>query len=508
MRALLFFMLSAAAALAQDGAAIYKAHCASCHDTPTGRVPPVSALRTVAPEAILQSLERGPMKLQAASLSNAERYAVVTYLASPAPKSTASVSATGSCLSPKQLSTGSSEAPSWSGWGADPANRRFEKASEAGMGAADVAKLKLQWAFGMGDGTSVRSQAAIGNGSVFVASLTGEVNSLEARTGCVQWTFKAEGTVRSGISFAVESGTTRQPRVYFADDRANTYALNAATGALLWKVHVGEHFASLVTGTPLIERGAVYVPISSYEEALAASPTYECCTFRGSVVALDAATGKCIWKTYTIAESSQPTTKSKTGVQMRGPSGAAVWSAPTFDEKRNVVYVATGDNYSAPPTATSDAVLALDAKTGKLLWSKQVTPNDVYNMGSNATGHDFDFGQPPILADLPNGHRALVIGQKSGVVHALDPDRQGEVLWQTRIGDGGPLGGIQWGSAADAEKMYVALSDLAMKGVPDKTIPQGYRLELDPNRGGGLFAIQLTDGKKLWSAKPSPCGER
>jgi polyvinyl alcohol dehydrogenase (cytochrome) len=281
-----------------------------------------------------------------------------------------------------------------------------------------------------------------------------------------------------------------------------------ATGQLLWKVHVGDHFAALITGAPQLHDGVLYVPVSSYEEALAGSPTYECCTFRGSLVALDAATGKCIWKTYTIAESPQPTEKSKTGVQAHGPSGAAVWSTPTFDEKRNVLYVATGDNYSDPPTATSDAVLALDAKTGKLLWSKQLTPNDVYNMGTNANGHDFDFGQPPILVSLPNGRRALVIGQKSSVAHALDPDHQGEILWQTRLGHGGPLGGIQWGSAADREKMYVALSDLAMSGVPDKTAPQGYRLELDPNHGGGLFALRLTSGEKVWTANPISCGER
>jgi polyvinyl alcohol dehydrogenase (cytochrome) len=462
----------------------------------------------MAPATILQALESGPMKLQAAGLTNGERYALLTYLSSPPPKAAASVSATGLCSSVKQVAKRSPEAPSWNGWGAGPANRRFQETSAAGMGAAQVANLKLKWAFGLGDGTSVRSQPAAGIGSVFVASLSGEVNSLEARTGCVQWTFKAEGTVRSGISFAITSDAARQPRVYFADDHANMYALTAATGALLWKVHVGDHFATLITGTPLIERDVVYVPTSSYEEVLAASPTYECCTFRGSVVALNAATGKSLWTTYTIDQSSQPTTKSKTGAQMRGPSGAAIWSAPTFDEKRNVLYVATGDNYSDPATANSDAVLALDAKSGKLLWSKQLTPNDVYNMGTNATGHDFDFGQPPILVDLRNGRRALVIGQKSGVVHALDPDRQGEVLWQTRVGNGGPLGGIQWGSAADAENVYVGLSDLAMKGVPDKTSPQGYRLELDPNQGGGLFALQLTDGKKVWNTKPVGCGER
>jgi polyvinyl alcohol dehydrogenase (cytochrome) len=173
-----------------------------------------------------------------------------------------------------------------------------------------------------------------------------------------------------------------------------------------------------------------------------------------------------------------------------------------------VLYVSTCDNYSEPTTATSDAVLALDAKTGKLLWSKQVTADDVYNMGSQAKGRDFDFGQPPILVSLLNGKRALVIGQKSGIAYGMDPDRQGEILWTTPLGQGGKLGGIQWGSAADNAHMYVALSDLAMSVVPDKTAPQGYRLELNPAQGGGLFALQLASGEKVWSAQPVNCGER
>ncbi len=202
---------------------------------------------------------------------------------------------------------------------------------------------------------------------------------------------------------------------------------------------------------------------------------------------------------------------------MHGPSGASVWATPTFDEKRDVVDVATGDNYSDPATNTSDAVLALDAKTGKILWSKQLTPGDVYNNGCGspaktncpgAHGNDFDFGQPPILVSLANGRRALVIGQKSGMVHALDPDRQGEILWQKRVGPGGVLGGIQWGSAADGENMYVALSGLQLRIVPDTAAPKGYSLGVDPKQGGGLFALRLLTGETVWDAKPEGCGER
>ncbi len=507
MRTLLFLLLSAGAVCAQDGAAIYKAHCAACHDTPTGRIPPFSALRAMDPAKIMQSLETGAMKTQGAGLTSAERFAVVTYLATPAAKHSSAPSPAAFCKAEPQH-PGPAHGPQWSEWGANIENTRFQDASAAGLSAADVAKLKLKWAFGLGNGASVRSQPAVTDGRVFVADLGSDVYSLDTRSGCIQWTFHAGATVRSAITVGPTGGSGSRPAIYFGDQSANAYAVDASTGKLIWKVHAGDHFASMLTGGPLLHDGVLYVPISSYEEALAASPTYECCTFRGSVIALDAATGKSLWRSYTIPESAHPTEKSKTGVQMHGPSGAGVWSAPTFDAKRNVVYVATGDNYSDPPSATSDAVLAFDAKSGKLLWSKQLTADDIYNMGGHAKGRDFDFGQPPILVALSNGRRALVIGQKSGIAHAIDPDRQGAVLWETRLGHGGPLGGIQWGSAADSENMYVPLADLALKGVADKSAPQGYRLELDPNSGGGLFALQLTTGKQVWSAKPPACGER
>jgi polyvinyl alcohol dehydrogenase (cytochrome) len=235
------------------------------------------------------------------------------------------------------------------------------------------------------------------------------------------------------------------------------------------------------------------------------------------VAAVDAASGKVLWKTYTIAQPATATTTTKSGVQRFGPSGAAVWSSPTMDPKRNAIYIATGDNYSDPPSATSDAVIALDRRSGKILWTRQMTANDAYTVDCEAPvitncpeskGPDFDFGQPPILAALPNGKDALVIGQKSGVAYALDPDQQGAVLWQTRVGHGGSLGGIQWGSAADEKNMYVALSDIGFKVVADPDRPGASKLTLDSTTGGGLFALDLLTGNKVWSAPPPVCGER
>jgi polyvinyl alcohol dehydrogenase (cytochrome) len=518
MRLLSLLALCACTVFAQDGAAIYKKRCAGCHDAPAGRTPPSSSLRTISAEQILRSLEGGVMKAQAEGLRSAERHAVMVYLTSSAPKAAAALASSAFCSGATQAFGDLLEGPRWNGWSQDPANTRFQEAAAAELTASNVPKLKLKWAFGFGDAIVARAQPTIIGGRVFVGSEVGTVYSLDVRTGCIHWMFEADGAVTSAVVIETAEGLAKRSAAYFGDQKANVYAVDAASGKLVWKVHVDDHFAARITAAPQLQRGVLYVPVASFEEPLALSPTYECCTFRGSVAALDAATGKTVWKTYTIALPAQPTKKSKTGTQLYGPSGVSVWSAPTFDKKRDVFYVATGNNYSDPPTETSDAVLALDGKTGKILWSKQLTPNDANNSGCStpfktncpdSNGPDFDFGQPPILVSLPNGRRALVIGQKSGVAHALDPDKRGEVLWQTRVGQGGALGGSQWGSAADRENMYVAVSDLQITGiVPDSTSPQGYRLVVDPNKGGGLFALRLATGDKVWTANPALCGKR
>src|SRR5262249_19058741 len=215
--------------------------------------------------------------------------------------------------------------------------------------------------------------------------------------------------------------------------------------------------------------------------------------------------------------------KNKQGVQLWGPSGAAVWSSPTVDLARHRVYVTTGDSYSDPAATTSDSFLAFDSETGKLLWSRQMTAGDAFtvNCGQppdrktncpDANGPDFDFGSSPILVELGGGRRALIAGQKSGVVHAIDPDRQGEVLWQRRVGRGGTLGGVQWGSAIDSRNIYVAVSDVVVMGAKPGT-PGAQRslmggpMTLDPKAGGGLFALSLEKGEVIWQTPHPGCGD-
>jgi polyvinyl alcohol dehydrogenase (cytochrome) len=510
----MFLALSAQVLFAQDGAAIYKERCASCHDAPEGRVPPISAIKAMSGEAIYEALTSGAMRTQAQGLSMAQIFALLGYIAPTGAASAPSLERT--CKDDSSTSAtalkSALNAPRWNGWSTSTTNSRFQDAASAGLTESSVPALKLKWAFNLGAVTIARSQPTIVGGRAYIATVAGAVFSLDAATGCIHWGFKAN-QVRAGVAVGEANGT---PAVFFPDAGGTVYALNAATGAVIWQVRPVDHMATMATATPRVHNGVVYQPLSSFEEVLGGNPSYPCCTFRGSVVALDAATGKKLWQTYSIPETPGPTRKTATGTQLYGPSGAGIWSTPTIDDQRRVLYVSTGDNYSDPPTKTSDAVLAMNLETGALLWSKQMTENDAFNIGCStpqrttcpeANGPDFDFGQPPILVRLGGEKRALVIAQKSGLVHALDPDQNGTVLWQTRAGQGTALGGSQWGSASDGEKIFVAISDIGVGAKPDATAPLGFRSVLDPQKGGGLHALDLKSGKIVWSAKPSPCVE-
>jgi polyvinyl alcohol dehydrogenase (cytochrome) len=372
---------------------------------------------------------------------------------------------------------------------------RFQTESTAGISSDQVPKLKLKWAFGFPGASATYGQPTVFAGKLYVGSEDGTVYSIDARTGCIWWTYQATATVKTAISISDDG-----QRAFFGDTNGNVYALSASKGALIWKVRPEAHPAARITGSPLLHDGRLYVPVSSGEEGAAADPKYQCCTFRGSLVALEADNGKTIWQTYTIKQTAKPTHKNAAGVQMFGPSGAPLWSPPTIDAERGQIYVATGNNYSDPPTSTSDAVMALSLSTGKLLWWKQITGHDLWNIACVADtkancpakpGDDYDFGAPPILATFPDGHDLILAAQKSGLVTALDPAQLGRVVWQTRVAKGGPLGGIEWGGAASHHRAYFPVSDWQ---------------DSHPESGGGLVALNLATGDRAWfapAAKPA-----
>lgn len=519
---MLLFTMSAAAqdqsSANKDGESFYRQRCATCHDAGLSRAPNRAAMGHMSPENIRLALTTGAMSKQAAGLSPAQLDSLVLFLAGQAtPKP--QPSAANAC--PADATPFADSQPHWNGWGADLSQHRFQPAEMARLRAEDVPKLKLKWAFGFPGVAVANAQPALVGGHLFVGSAGRKVYSLGAKDGCLYWEFVADFPVRTAISIA-SSG--QGWFVYFGDQHANAYAVDALTGKLIWKTHLEDHPAAVITGAPALAGGKLYIPTSSAEEVFGSDPNYECCKFRGSVSALDATTGKLLWKSYTIPEESKPVRKNKQGVQLWGPSGAAVWSSPTVDLKNHMVYVTTGDSYSDPPALTSDAFLAFDSETGKLVWSRQMTAGDAYTIDCSspanartncpdANGPDFDFGSSPILVNLPNGRRALIAGQKSGMVHAIDPDNKGEALWQRRIGHGGSLGGVQWGSAVDAKNVYVALSDVRVQPVPEGTPGAqksvfGAMFQLDPKSGGGLFAVNLQSGEVVWHTPHPGCGDK
>src|SRR5579872_6917738 len=411
--------------------------------------------------------------------------------------------------------------PHWNGWGVDSSQRRFQPAEMAQLAAEDVPRLKLKWAFGFPGAKFAFAQPTVMGGRVFIGSEGGKVYSLDANTGCTYWEYDAGAPVRSAITVGPDKVGWL---AYFSDRRGNVHAVDVVRGEALWTTNVADHPATMLTGSPMLAGTILFVPISSREEVTATNPLYPCCDFRGSVVALQAPTGKTLWKSYTISEEPKARAVSSAGVQLRGPSGAAVWSSPTFDSMKDMVYVTTGDNYSDPPTDTSDAILAFNAVSGNMVWSRQVTSGDAYNVACvgkesgpncpNAKGPDLDFGSSAILVSLSNGKRALIAGQKSGVVTAVDPDRDGAILWQTRVGRGSSLGGVQWGPAADDRRIYVAVSDTKISRVAPGTLgaqtspfnPNVTWL-LDSKTGGGLHALNLQSGEEVWQTPHPGCND-
>jgi polyvinyl alcohol dehydrogenase (cytochrome) len=509
-------LLSFTASLsAEDGPTLYGQLCATCHESGVARAPARDVLRSMSPEQVLTALESGAMLSMASGRTGVERRAIAEFVTgksfgkpldtTPSPASMCRAAA-GEFANPLSGAI-------WNGWGVNSSNTRYQEQSMAGFTGADVSRLKLKWAFGFPGELSADAQPAIVGGRVFIGTQSGTVYALSAATGCVHWFFKANAAVRAAVSVArIETRTGPRYAAFIGDRAANVYALDAGSGELLWNTKVDNFSFARVTGSPAFHNGRLYVGVASGEETAGAVADYECCRFRGSLVALNAATGQQIWKTYTIPEEPRPIRKNKNGTQLWGPSGVPIWTSPVVDVKRNAVYVTTGNNYSDPATSNSDSFVAFDMNNGRILWSRQVLSADAWNTScrledkincAEADGPDFDFASAPILVTLANGRRALVAGQKSGLVHAIDPDRNGEILWQTRVGKGGINGGVQWGSAADQSNVYVALSDIGRIPVPNSqaTVP-------DPKVGGGMFALRLDNGQRVWHTPPPPCGNR
>jgi polyvinyl alcohol dehydrogenase (cytochrome) len=478
-------------ALRARGANIFQTACANCHEPAVGRAPNHEQLAVLTPERVVEALTSGTMNPMAAGLSDADIRAVATYLTGRQPiASSATAADPPPCPKP---ATFSNDDAGWNGWSTDPRNWRFQP--DPGLAPSDIPRLKVKWAFSYVGGKY--GQPTIMGGRLFLTSVSGAVYSLDGKRGCMFWRFTQSTPSRTTVSVGpAPSIAPSGYAAYFGDLSANMYAVDAASGALLWKTRVDPHPRSVLTGAPVLFKDRLYVPVSSWEEGVASIAQYSCCTFRGSVVALDTATGRIVWMALAIDQPPAPTKKNNAGTQMYGPAGAAVWSAPTIDGKRNRIYFATGNSYTDAVEDGSDAVITVDLASGEIIWRRQLIQGDNDLSGCTrgrqlvncptALGHDYDFGASPILLTLATGKDVLLAGQKSGTVFGIDPDT-GDVLWRTQVGVGGFLGGVEWGMASDGARLYVANADVLTT----------------ENGRPGLFALDPATGKDLWYT-PSP----
>lgn len=473
---------------------LYEQHCAACHDGGIGGAPKRAALAKMSPAKISKSLISGVMQQQGKMLSRVDIHVLSEYLGSDRKSAKAAVNY---CEGDLKFSG----AALWNRWGGNKRNMRYQASEAAGLSLENIPKLELAWAFGFPGAQRARSQPAVTREAIFTGSQDGTVYALDTKSGCVWWTYDAGAEVRNAPVIA--NGRDGKPEtLYFGDFDAVVHAVDARTGEKRWTNSVKDHPDGTITGSLALHDGKIFVPMSSTEIVSAYADNYECCTFRGGVTALSTDNGQRIWRWYSTKEP-KITGKTSIGTAIRAPSGAPVWSTPTVDVKRSLLYVGTGENYSSPANGMSDAIIALDLATGRERWIQQTVSGDAWNAACGRSpkpncpsedGPDFDFGAPPILVTLDSGKDIILAGQKSGEIFGIDPENGGEILWRRRAGMGGFNGGIHWGMASDGRTLWVGIAD-----TPGSKFAEG------PPRPG-IHAFEAGTGEPLWSRiEPMTC---
>ncbi|MGM0633010.1 MAG: PQQ-binding-like beta-propeller repeat protein [Pseudomonadota bacterium] len=485
---------------AQDdgpGADLYDQYCATCHADPEDvRTPTRRALGTYNANSIHHALTDGVMQAQAAALSEEQIITLSEYLsggeynASPL----RNVAMCSGSMSPLDLSASGN----WSAWGNDTGNTRYQSADGTRINADNLDELELAWVFGYEGASSARANPTVVSGTLFMGSPSGTVYAMDLENGCAWWTFSAISQVRAAVS-VVHSDALNRHLAVVADGSNRLYVLDARSGERLWWDDVDDNRYATSTGSPVVHGNRIFVPVSSGEVSAAARPDHHCCTFRGNVAAYDLNSGTKLWHTYVMEEARQ-VGENSLGNPVLAPSGAPIWQAPSVDASRGVVYAGTGQNYSRPTSDTSDAVIAFDMESGEMRWVNQTMADDAFHMGCAMSdnhpncpdpGPDVDIGAPILPVTLSDGREIVVAGTKGGVVFGLDPDRDGAVLWETRVGRGSPLGGIHWGMSHVGDTLFVPVADRAI-------------VEGDFPRQPGLHAIDMNSGQALWYTPAPP----
>lgn len=268
--------------------------------------------------------------------------------------------------------------PAFEGWGLTLEGTRYIPDTIAKLPKNQVSNLSLKWAFAYPNATRARSQPVYYANHILVGGQDGRVFALDFETGCATWSFQADAEVRNAVNIAKSNG---RMIALFGDIKGHVYAVDAKTGKLIWRKLVNDHPDVTLTGSPRLYKDSLYVTLSSKEWASAADPGYECCTFRGGVVKLDIHSGDIAWTSYTIPQKPEATGElNDVGARRFHPAGAPVWNSPTIDEKRGVLYVGTGEGYTSPAAPTSDSVLAIDLESGQVRWHYQSISGDAWNM--------------------------------------------------------------------------------------------------------------------------------
>lgn len=485
-----------------EGRSLYQVMCAECHEGALLEAPRRAAFELYTPQRVVEALEFGSMATSGMALSRNQKRSVAYFLTGQRYSETATNPASFDCQSNMNESSNLSAGVVWNGWGSGLENTRHHTQS-SDINSSNVDQLELKWVFAFPGATRARSQPVVTPEVTYIGSQDGTVYALDNSTGCPWWTFSADAEVRGAIF--VDSDDQGVPEtLLFGDFDGAAYAINAQTGELIWKTEVHDHPQATITGSVTAYGDTLIVPVSSLEILLAARTDYPCCTFRGALVAVSISSGEILWRTYTTDEP-RPTIVSTAGIQQTGPSGAPIWSRPTIDATRNLVYAGTGENYSSPANELSDAVIALDLDSGEIRWSTQLTMNDAWNGACSRrtpncpeeNGPDYDIGASPILTRDSDGRELILVGQKSGMVYALDPANNGEMVWEQRMGSGGTMGGIHYGMSTDGEKVFVGVSDL----------PTGNPYNVgEPHPG--IHALNASTGEFIWrNDLPNKCEE-
>jgi len=471
----------------EQGFLVYQKHCADCHQDARLRAPSLGAIKKMSENGIRQALTMGVMKEHSRNIDNVDFDKLLLFLSSQTNNTTET-----------QINECSEPFPTqseilWSNWGNGISNQRVQ--AKSSLNPQNISQLELKWAFGFNDSIRIRSQPLVTEDTIYIGSQSGHVYALSLDTGCQWWSFKADAEVRGAITLS-----DNKKSILFTDFAANVYRLNSLNGEIEWKKNVATHPLTTITGSIAVTQDSVFIPLSSTEVVSAIDPNYMCCTFRGGLIALNTSNGDERWKMHTVPEPKK-TGYNSNRISSWGPSGAPVWSTPTIDLERGLIYIGVGQNYSHPATELSDAIIAIGIESGRVVWHKQTLSGDVWNAACVTNrincpgeyGPDYDIGASIIL--IEGDKDMLIAGQKSGMVFAMDPDDNGSIIWQKRVGRGGKKGGVHWGMTIDDDSIFVPIADLPEK-IPSQYSPMP-----------GIHALRIKDGSKEWYRPALPVCE-